>query len=95
MSAARRQQKGLATLPQNYKPAPSMSKEVYEEVSREPTELDMRRVIPIFLMVFVDVLGLTVILPLLHLYAAAYGAGPLEVGLVVALSRRRSCLAFP
>ena len=46
--------------------------------------LDMRRVGPIFLMVFVDMLGLTVILPLLHLYAAAYGAGPLEVALVVA-----------
>lgn len=31
-----------------------------------------------------DVLGLTVILPLLHLYAAAYGATPLQVGLVAA-----------
>ena len=46
--------------------------------------LDLRRVGPIFLMVFVDMLGLTVILPLLHLYAAAYGAGPLEIALVVA-----------
>lgn len=44
----------------------------------------MRRVTPIFLMVFVDMLGLTIVLPLLHLYAAAYGAGPLEVGIVVA-----------
>ncbi len=44
----------------------------------------MRRVIPIFLMVFVDMLGLTVVLPLLHLYAAVHGAGPLEVGLVLA-----------
>ncbi|MDE2819571.1 MAG: MFS transporter [Chloroflexota bacterium] len=55
-----------------------------EPVNREPTELDTRRVIPIFLMVFVDMLGLTLVLPLLHLYAAAYGAGPLEVGVVVA-----------
>jgi len=53
-------------------------------VNREPTGLDMRRVIPIFLMVFVDMLGLTVVLPLLHLYAAVHGAGPLEVGIVVA-----------
>ena len=44
----------------------------------------MRRVVPIFLLVFVDILGLTVILPLLHLYAAAYGAGPLEIALVIA-----------
>ena len=53
-------------------------------MNREPTGLDMRRVTPIFLMVFVDMLGLTIVLPLLHLYAAAYGAGPLEVGIVVA-----------
>lgn len=39
---------------------------------------------PIFALVFVDVLGLTVILPLLHLYAAAFGATPLEIGLVAA-----------
>jgi len=50
----------------------------------EPTPLDMRRVIPIFLLVFVDMLGLTVILPILHIYAATYGATPLEIGIVVA-----------
>lgn len=44
----------------------------------------MRRVIPIFLLVFVDILGLTIILPLLHIYAATYGATPLEIGVVVA-----------
>jgi MFS transporter, DHA1 family, tetracycline resistance protein len=46
--------------------------------------LDFVRVMPIFVLVFVDVLGLTVILPLLHLYAAAYGATPLQIGLVAA-----------
>ena len=46
--------------------------------------LDKRRVLPVFLLVFVDVLGLTVILPLLHLYAAAYGASPLQIGLTLA-----------
>jgi len=44
----------------------------------------MRRVLPIFTLVFVDILGLTVILPLLHIYAAAFGAGPLEIALVIA-----------
>ena len=48
------------------------------------TPLDMRRVLPVFLLVFVDVLGLTVILPLLHLYAAAYGAAPLQIGMTLA-----------
>jgi len=46
--------------------------------------LDRNRVFPIFALVFVDVLGLTIILPLLHLYAAAYGASPFEIGLVAA-----------
>ncbi|KXK22814.1 MAG: major facilitator superfamily transporter [Chloroflexi bacterium OLB15] len=46
--------------------------------------LTFDRVVPIFTIVFVDVLGLTVILPLLHLYAAAYGATPLQIGLVAA-----------
>ena len=50
-----------------------------------PTPLDMRRVIPIFLLVFVDMLGLTVILPLLHIYAATFGAGPLQIGIVMAV----------
>lgn len=48
------------------------------------TPLDMRRVIPIFLLVFVDMLGLTIVLPLLHIYAATFGASPLQVGLVIA-----------
>lgn len=42
------------------------------------------RVLPIFALTFVDVLGLTIILPLLHLYAAAYGATPLQIGLTAA-----------
>lgn len=44
----------------------------------------MRRIIPIFLLVFVDMLGLTIILPLLHIYGATYGATPLQIGIVVA-----------
>ena len=54
------------------------------EATGEAASLDWQRVLPIFLLVFVDVLGLTVILPLLHLYAAAFGASPLQVGLALA-----------
>jgi len=54
------------------------------EGAKAATRLDTRRVLPVFLLVFVDVLGLTVILPLLHLYAAAYGATPLQIGLTLA-----------
>ncbi|MDE2775137.1 MAG: MFS transporter [Chloroflexota bacterium] len=52
--------------------------------ARAQTPLNMRRVLPIFTLVFVDILGLTVILPLLHLYAAAYGADPLRIALAIA-----------
>lgn len=53
-------------------------------MAQASSKLDVDRVVPIFALVFVDVLGLTLILPLLHLYAAAYGATALEVGVVVA-----------
>lgn len=46
--------------------------------------LTFDRVMPLFVLTFVDILGLTVILPLLHLYALAYNATPLQIGLVVA-----------
>lgn len=59
------------------------------------TPLDMRRVAPIFILVFVDVLGLTVILPLLHLYAAAFGADPLHIALVIAAFPLAQLIGLP
>ena len=47
-------------------------------------KLDFDRAAPIFVLTLVDVLGLTVLLPLLHLYAARFGASPLQIGLVLA-----------
>lgn len=49
-----------------------------------PSKLDFNRVMPIFVLVFVDVLGLTLILPLLHLYGASFGASPLQIGMIAA-----------
>lgn len=51
-----------------------------------PTQsrLDFNRVAPIFFLVFVDILGLTIILPLLHLYGATFGATPFQIGLIAA-----------
>lgn len=40
--------------------------------------------LPIFLVVFVDLLGFSLILPLLPYYAGAYGATPLVIGLLTA-----------
>lgn len=48
------------------------------------SKLDMGRVAPIFLLVFVDVLGLTIVIPLLHLYGVAFDATPFEIGLIAA-----------
>ena len=45
--------------------------------------LDNRKLLPIFLIVLIDVLGLTIILPLLPFYAEKFGATPLVVGLLV------------
>ncbi len=57
--------------------------------------LDFEQVLPIFMLVLVDVLGLTVILPILHLYAAVYGASPLEIGLVVAAFPLAQLIGLP
>lgn len=55
------------------------------EPTNQPTEkLDFKRVLPIFIIVLVDLLGLTIILPLLPLYATAFGASPFVIGLLAA-----------
>ncbi len=57
-----------------------------DSTAEAPTSggLDMGRVLPIFALVFVDMLGLTIVLPLLHLYGAAFGGGALEIGMIAA-----------
>lgn len=43
-------------------------------------KLDFKRVLPIFVIILVDLLGLTIIIPLLPLYAASFGADPVMIG---------------
>jgi DHA1 family tetracycline resistance protein-like MFS transporter len=45
-------------------------------------KLDFHRILPIFVIVLVDLLGLTIIIPLLPLYATSFGATPLLIGLL-------------
>jgi MFS family permease len=45
-----------------------------------PERLDFRRILPIFVIVFVDLMGLTVIIPMLPLYATAFGANAFVIG---------------
>jgi DHA1 family tetracycline resistance protein-like MFS transporter len=53
--------------------------------SSQPAEkLDFKRILPILVIVFVDLLGLSIIIPLLPLYAARFSATPLVVGVLQA-----------
>ncbi len=45
-------------------------------------KLDFKRIFPIIIVVLVDLLGLTIIIPLLPLYAASFGANALLIGII-------------
>jgi DHA1 family tetracycline resistance protein-like MFS transporter len=45
-------------------------------------KLDFKKILPIFVIVLIDLLGMTVIIPLLPLYAASFGAAPLMIGVI-------------
>lgn len=45
-------------------------------------QLDMGKLLPVFVIVLVDLLGLTIIIPLMPLYAASFGANAFVVGVL-------------
>ncbi|MBL8046024.1 MAG: MFS transporter [Anaerolineales bacterium] len=45
-------------------------------------KLDFKKIMPIFVIVLIDLLGLTIIIPLLPLYATSFGADALTIGLL-------------
>ncbi len=47
-------------------------------------KLNFKKILPIFIIILVDLLGLTIIIPLLPLYAAEFGAAPATIGLLSA-----------
>lgn len=47
-------------------------------------KLDFRRILPILVIVLIDLLGMTIIIPLLPLYATTFGAGALVIGILSA-----------
>lgn len=51
-------------------------------VAAADDKLDFKKILPIFVIVLIDLLGLTIIIPLLPLYAAAYGATAFQIGLL-------------
>jgi DHA1 family tetracycline resistance protein-like MFS transporter len=57
---------------------------VPEENTAPVEKLDFKRVLPIICIVLVDLMGLSIIIPLLPLFAARFGATPLIVGILQA-----------
>lgn len=45
-------------------------------------KLDFKKVLPVFVIVLIDLLGLTIIIPMLPLYSVSFGADPLIYGLL-------------
>ncbi|MGA1369572.1 MAG: MFS transporter, partial [Blastocatellia bacterium] len=54
-----------------------------------------KRFVPIFIVVFVDLLGFSIILPLLPYYARNYAATPQTIGLLIATYSICQFLASP
>ncbi len=51
----------------------------------QPEKLDYAKIIPVFVIIFIDLLGLTIIIPLLSLYAASFGASATTIGVLGAV----------
>jgi MFS transporter, DHA1 family, tetracycline resistance protein len=58
-------------------------------------KLDFKRILPIFVIVLVDLLGLTIIIPLLPLYAVSFGADPFMIGVIGAVYPTMQLIAGP
>ncbi len=56
-----------------------------DDKTNSDEKLDFKRILPIFIIVLVDLLGLTIIIPLLPLYAAAFGANAFTIGILAAV----------
>jgi DHA1 family tetracycline resistance protein-like MFS transporter len=47
--------------------------------------LDFKKILPVFIIILIDLLGLTIIIPLMSLYAASFGANASTIGLLGAV----------
>ena len=45
-------------------------------------KIDFKKIFPIFVIVLIDLLGLTIIIPVMPLYATAYGASAFQIGML-------------
>jgi MFS family permease len=58
-----------------------MAEQTKEKLAADE-RLDFKKILPIFIIVLIDLLGLTVIIPLMPLYATSFGADPLLIGVL-------------
>lgn len=49
-------------------------------ITLDEEKLDFKKILPIFVIVLIDLLGVTIIIPLMPLYAASFNATPLLIG---------------
>ncbi len=54
-------------------------------ISNADDRLDFKKILPVFVIILIDLLGLTIIIPLMSLYAASFGAGASTIGLLGAV----------
>jgi len=52
------------------------------ETTSAPEKLDFKKVLPVLVIILVDLLGLSIIIPLMPLYAARFGADAFTIGLL-------------
>lgn len=51
-----------------------------EKKDGQNEKLDFKKILPVFIIILIDLMGLTIIVPLMSLYAASYGASALLIG---------------
>jgi MFS transporter, DHA1 family, tetracycline resistance protein len=57
--------------------------------------LDFKKILPVFVIILIDLLGLTIIIPLMPLYATAFGANAFTIGLLGATYPFMQFIAAP
>jgi MFS transporter, DHA1 family, tetracycline resistance protein len=53
-----------------------------KQLQQSDDRLDMKKVLPVFVIILIDLLGLTIIIPLMSLYAVSFGADAGTIGLL-------------
>ena len=72
-----------------------MIRKIMTNENSNPEKLDFKRILPVLVIVLVDLMGLSIIIPLLPLYAARFGSSPLVIGILQATYPMMQFLGAP